>query len=234
MYVPPIDLQKNPPAGGQPPPNRSTGKPGTIKDSILDAQQALDGRYQLWGRKIEYDFVTYSGTDEAAQRADAVTVAAKKPFAVVDSAGGTVFSTEIAKRKIVMAFGSTGSQAANLAQQPYRFTGSDADLQAKNIAAWLGKQIAGKKAQFAGDPDFQIADAEVRSPLHHLPDDRAPPSTSTSSRPTSPSRACPSSRSRSRGPRRPTPRRAPRRRRPRSRHRRSSRSSRTPASPRSS
>ena len=32
-----------------------------------------------------------------------------KPFAVVDSAGGTVFSTEIAKRKIVMAFGSTGS-----------------------------------------------------------------------------------------------------------------------------
>lgn len=155
VYVPPIDIQQNPPAGGQPPTNRSTGSKGTIQDSILDAQQALDGRYETWGRKIEYDFVTYSGTDEAAQRADAVTVVAKKPFAVVDSVGASVFSTEIAKNKIVMAFGSTGSEAANLAQQPYRFTGADADLQGKNIAAWLGKQIAGKKAQFAGDPSFQ-------------------------------------------------------------------------------
>ena len=68
VYVPPIELQKNPP-GGQPPTNRSTGKPGTIQDAVLDAQQALDGRYQLWGRKIEYEFFTYSGTDEAAQRA---------------------------------------------------------------------------------------------------------------------------------------------------------------------
>jgi ankyrin repeat protein len=54
---------------------------------------------------------------------------AQKPFAVIDSAGGSVFSDEIAKRKIVMAFGSTGSQAADLAQQPYRFTGADVDLQ---------------------------------------------------------------------------------------------------------
>ena len=59
----------------------------TIQDAILDAQQALDGRYELWGRKIDYDFVTYSGTDEAAQRADAVKVAAMKPFAVVDTVG---------------------------------------------------------------------------------------------------------------------------------------------------
>jgi hypothetical protein len=154
VYVAPIELQKNPP-GGQPPLNRSTGKPGTIQDAVLDAQQALDGRYQTWGRKIEYEFVTYSGTDEAAQRADAVTVAGKKPFAVIDSAGGSVFSDEIAKRKIVMAFGSTGSQSANLAQQPYRYTGADVDLQAKNVAAWLGKQIAGRKASFAGDPNFQ-------------------------------------------------------------------------------
>ncbi len=78
-----------------------------------------------------------------------------KPFAVIDSAGGSVFSDEIAKRKIVMAFGSTGSQAADLAQQPYRFTGADVDLQAKNVSAWLGRQIAGRKAAFAGDPNFQ-------------------------------------------------------------------------------
>jgi hypothetical protein len=154
VYVAPNDVQLNPPSGGQPPRNRSTGQNGLIQDAILDAQAALDGRYELWGRTIEYDFVTYTGTDEASQRADAVTVAAMKPFAVVSTPGGAVFSTEIAKRKIVMPWGG-GSNEANLAQQPYRFTGQDANLQAKNVATWLGKQIAGHKARWAGDPDFQ-------------------------------------------------------------------------------
>ena len=154
VCVPPRDVQLNPPAGGQPPMNRSTGKTGLIEDAVLDAQQALDGRYELWGRKIEYTFVAYSGTDETAQRADAVKVAQMKPFAVINTSCGPVFSTEIAARKIVVPFGA-GNQKANLAQQPYRYTGQDADLQAQNVATWLGNQIAGKKAQFAGDPDMQ-------------------------------------------------------------------------------
>ena len=77
-----------------------------------------------------------------------------KPFAVINTSCGPVFSTEIAARKIVVPFGA-GNQKANLAQQPYRYTGQDADLQAQNVAAWLGNQIAGRKARFAGDPDFQ-------------------------------------------------------------------------------
>ncbi len=154
VCVPPTDVQLNPPAGGQPPTNRSTGKVGLIEDSILDAQQALEGRYELWGRKIEYSFVAYSGTDETAQRADAVKVAQMKPFAVINTSCGPVFSTEIAARKIVVPFGA-GNQKSNLAQQPYRYTGQDADLQAENVATWVGNQIAGHKARFAGDPDFQ-------------------------------------------------------------------------------
>jgi hypothetical protein len=157
VCVPPKDAQLNPPPGGQPPRNRSTGQIGFIEDAILDAQQALDGRYELWGRKIEYEFVAYSGTDEAAQRADAVRVAQMKPFAVINSSCGPVFSNEIAARKIVVPFGA-GSQKANLAQQPYRYTGQDADLQAKNVAAWLGNQIIGHRATFAGDPDFKKQD----------------------------------------------------------------------------
>jgi hypothetical protein len=154
VCVPPRDVQLNPPAGGQPPTNRSTGKTGLIEDAVLDAQQALDGRYELWGRKIEYTFVAYSGTDETAQRADAVKVSQMKPFAVINTSCGSVFSTEIAAHKIVVPFGA-GDQKANLAQQPYRYTGQDADLQAQNVATWLGNQIAGKKARFAGDPDMQ-------------------------------------------------------------------------------
>jgi hypothetical protein len=150
VYVAPNDIQKNPPGGGLPPRNRSTGQPGLLQDAILDAQAALDGRYESWGRKIEYEFVTYSGTDEAAQRADAVTIAAKKPFAVALTVGGPILSTELAKRKIAVPWGP-GNNAANLEQQPYRFTGQDADLQAKNVATWIGKQIAGHAARWAGD-----------------------------------------------------------------------------------
>jgi hypothetical protein len=154
VCVPPTDVQLNPPAGGQPPTNRSTGKVGLIEDSILDAQQALAGRYELWGRKIEYSFVAYSGTDETAQRADAVKVAQMKPFAVINTSCGSVFSTEIAARKIVVPFGA-GDEKSNLAQQPYRYTGQDANLQAQNVATWLGNEIAGDKAQFAGDAKFK-------------------------------------------------------------------------------
>ncbi len=157
VYVAPDDLQRNPPGLGQAPKNRSTGQNGILQDAILDAQAALDGRYELWGRKIDYEFVTYSGTDEAAQRADAVTIAAKKPFAVALAVGGPILSTELAKQKILVAWGP-GSNEANLEQQPYRFTGQDADLQAKNVATWIGKQIARHPAQFAGDPAFQKQD----------------------------------------------------------------------------
>ena len=130
-YVAPNDVQLNPPGGGQPPRNRSTGTSGIIQDAILDSQTALDGRYENYGRKIEWSFVTYSGTDEASQRAGAVRVAELEPFAVVASTGGNVFVTEMAAKKIVVAFGGAGTQEDNLAQQPYRWTGQDADLHAR-------------------------------------------------------------------------------------------------------
>ena len=106
VCVPPRQTQLNPAPGGQPPTNRSTGRIGLIEDSVLDAQQALEGRYETWGRKIEYSFVEYSGTDESAQRADAVRVAQMKPFAVINTSCGPVFSTEIAARKILVPFGA--------------------------------------------------------------------------------------------------------------------------------
>lgn len=150
VCVPPKDVQMNP-TTSQPPRNRATGAVGLVEDAILDAQAAVDGRYELWGRKIEYVFVPYSGTDEAAQRADAVRVAAMKPFAVIDQACGPVFTTEIAKRKILVPWGN-GSQKANLAQQPYRWSGQDANLQARSVATWIGNQIAKGRAEHAGDP----------------------------------------------------------------------------------
>ena len=157
VQVAPAETQLHPPGLAQAPKNRSTGQNGLLQDAILDAQAALDGRYELWGRKIDYEFVVLSGTDEASQRADAVTIAAKKPFAVALTVGGPILATELAKKKILVAWGS-GNNEDNLQQQPYRFTGQDANLQAKNVATWIGKQIAGHPAKFAGDPAFQKQD----------------------------------------------------------------------------
>jgi hypothetical protein len=150
-YLPPNDVQLTTSVGAQTR-NRSTGGRGLLQDSILDSQEVVDGRYENYGRQIEWSFVTASGTDEVAQRADAVTVAALDPFAVVAGTGGDVFIAEIAAKKILVSFGAAGTQKDNLAQQPYRYTGQDLDLGSANVATWLGKQIAGKKAEFAGDP----------------------------------------------------------------------------------
>ena len=55
--------------------------------------------FETWGRDIEIKYLTSSGSDEAAQRADVVAVKAMKPFAVFDLivAGLDVLETELAK-----------------------------------------------------------------------------------------------------------------------------------------
>src|SRR5262249_54764851 len=66
--------------------NQATAEPGTEPDSIIDADAVFKSRFETWGRTIGYTFVKSTGIDEAAQRADAVKVAAMKPFAVIDFA----------------------------------------------------------------------------------------------------------------------------------------------------
>jgi hypothetical protein len=65
-----------------------------------------------------------------------------------------VFSTEIAKRKIVMAFGSTEPDGQpRAAAVPLH--GSRIDLQAQNVAAWLGKRDRGQEGPVRRRPRLQ-------------------------------------------------------------------------------
>jgi hypothetical protein len=108
--------------------------------------------YETWGRDVEIKFVTSSGSDEAAQRADVVAIKAMKPFAVFHLivAGLDVLETELAKAHIPVMGYSTTATKANL-QAPYRWGLSDAQSSAINSAEVIGKQLRGKKAQFGGD-----------------------------------------------------------------------------------
>src|SRR5262245_53316642 len=75
-----------------------------------------------------------------------------KPFAVfhIIVAGADVFETELAQAHIPVIGYSTTATKANL-QAPYRWGLSDAQSSAINSAEVIGKQLVGKKAQYAGD-----------------------------------------------------------------------------------
>ena len=132
--------------------NKATGETGTWEDAVHDHLLPLLESYETWGRDIEVRFVRSSGTDETAQRADAVTVKALKPFVAVDllSAGLLTLEAELAKANIV-TFGAATTAEQALAQAPYRWGSTDGQATAVNAEVVLGRQLAGKKAAFAGE-----------------------------------------------------------------------------------
>lgn len=141
------------------PTNYATGRPGTIRDALEDAlavyEHFFGGKY-TYGRDIDLEFVVSSGSDEAAQRADAVAVKAKNPFIVIDAVGTSVnvFNTEIAAAKIPN-FSLNATVDETLKQAPYRWGQTDPVAGTLNAAEFIGKQLARKKAQYAGDPAMQ-------------------------------------------------------------------------------
>jgi hypothetical protein len=133
-----------------------TQQAGTYEDAVHDYLLPLMRYYETWGRDIEVKFHTSTGDDEQAQRADAVAVKALKPFAVMDmvTTGLDVFDAEMAKAKILV-YGDATTTAKATAQAPYRWGLSDAQSAAINAAELIGKQLVGKKAEFADSDDLK-------------------------------------------------------------------------------
>jgi hypothetical protein len=146
------------PRGGVPT-NYATNQPGTVEDALLDALTAFThvfGPSYTYGREIELEIVVSTGDDEAAQRADAVTVKAMEPFVVIDASASSlpIFDTEIAAAKIPV-FSLNATVDETLEQTPYRWGQTDPLSGTINGAEFIGKQLAGKKAEHAGDPEMQ-------------------------------------------------------------------------------
>ena len=152
----PNELQMAAVTPTQRPVNYATGGEGTVTDVLNDGLAAYEhvfGGAYTYGRDIELEFVTSTGDDEAAQRADAVTVRAEKPFVVLDNVPSAlnVFDTAMVGAKIpVFSLYVTVDQT--LEQAPYRWGQQDPIAGSMNAAEFVGKQLAGKKAQYAGDP----------------------------------------------------------------------------------
>jgi hypothetical protein len=137
---------------GAAPVNRATGAAGSVTDLLHDSLLAQLPFVETWGRDIELRFVTSTGSDETAQRADALTVANLDPFAVLDLAvvGLPVLDAELAKAKILV-FGSATNTNNARAQAPYRWGPTDSGATAINAAEVIGKQLVGETAEFGGD-----------------------------------------------------------------------------------
>jgi hypothetical protein len=142
--------------GGSAPVDHATNQPAYIEDSYPDWQTVLNHSFNLWGRKFEFETVNPTGADEAAQRADALTVAEKKPFAVVSNAppvagGGQVFAAELVAKKIIVFYGGiTNLEAAK--QAPYRYLGGfDNNATVINTVQFVARQLKGETAKWSGD-----------------------------------------------------------------------------------
>jgi hypothetical protein len=143
----------------------ATGAKALIQDAIDDYEEVYDyavenlGTYQLWGRQPELEVYVATGSDEAAQRADALAVIDKKPFMAIDmtrttSGGAPVFATAVARAKILTLSASTTPEIGE-EQSPYRWGyGADQEASRPLTAAFVGRALADAKASWAGDPSL--------------------------------------------------------------------------------
>jgi hypothetical protein len=135
------------------PTDRATGSPGYFYEAFRDWEAVFAHSYNTWGRTFEFVVVNATGTDEAAQRADALRVAEQKPFAVFGSKSfpGQVFAADlVAKKIIVYEGGLTNAEAGR--QAPYRWSGDlDSDASLVNGVQFAARQLQGETAKWSGD-----------------------------------------------------------------------------------
>jgi hypothetical protein len=133
--------------------NQATGSTGTLSDAARDENKMLGSFYETYGRKLDVEFYTRTGLDEASQRADALAIAEKKPFVVL--AALPITGQLLAGKKII-SFDTPSDPEVVQKQSPYRYSWStdyvSTSLQAAEV---LGKQLWGRKAKWAGDASLQ-------------------------------------------------------------------------------
>ena len=133
------------------PRDAATGGNGTWEQAFRDMAAPYERFFEQWGRTIEWDFYMSTGSDEAAQRADAIAIVDREPFAALVVPGGNELMTELATAKVLVLGPGTNTEAEE--QSPYRWGAFATDTAAAsvNTGEFVAKALAGRKAQWAGD-----------------------------------------------------------------------------------
>ncbi|TML92029.1 MAG: amino acid ABC transporter substrate-binding protein [Actinobacteria bacterium] len=134
-----------------------------VKETYLGYDAIFGSLYQTYGRKVQIEFVQGTGTivDEVAARADAQRAIAKRPFIVWGGPAGTsAWADELAANKVI-CLSCTGGAFNDWWEQrdPYAISVIPSGEQvALILSEFVEKQLAGRKAVFAGDRAFQARD----------------------------------------------------------------------------
>jgi hypothetical protein len=132
------------------------------RESWNDYVTMFEALFRTWGRKVETTWFVASGTDEAAQRADAIRIAAMKPFAVLGagvSLNGDVLVQELASRKVLVCCYTAITRARAQALAPYLWGTvlSSPEAYELNLAQYAGRRLVGKPARWAGQTEYKVA-----------------------------------------------------------------------------
>lgn len=127
-----------------------------VKQQVRNWGTYYMAHYNLWGRKIQWEFVKSSAPssdadNDAAARADAIKVIGMKPFAVVNSPAN-IFVNEVVAKKIMCFCTVSLPIETYIKWYPYVWTTLMASTQGYiHRAQYVGDRLAGKNAQWAYD-----------------------------------------------------------------------------------
>lgn len=138
---------------------------------------AFNDLFETYGRdvRIEIVYASGEGDDEAAARADAITIAEEvEAFAVIGGPGGgaiNAFVNELVDRG-VMCFCTSSQPIENyLEWEPHVWSGLMASTQGYvHRADFIGNRLAGSPAQYAGDPELQETERSFGLVYYETPD----------------------------------------------------------------
>jgi hypothetical protein len=139
-----------------------------VKETYRGYDAIFGDLYQTYGRKVELEFVQGTGTiiDDVAARADAQKAIDKKPFAVWGSPpGASGWADELAANKIIClsCFGGAFNDWWE-ERSPYAISVLMGSEQSTLVFAdYVIKRLAGRPAEYAGDPAFQGRDRKFGS-----------------------------------------------------------------------
>jgi hypothetical protein len=144
-----------------------------IQDTWQGYVDIYNQLFERYGRKVSVEFFvgTGSGSDTAAAKADAIAIAEKKPFAVLNGPqqSTSIFSDELAHRG-VLCLGTCATavpQKLVEANKPYILPFGAAPEQSATLTAeFVGKQVGRGKAEFAGN-DATKAKNRVYGVVHY-------------------------------------------------------------------
>jgi len=151
-----------------PPKNRATGGTGTFEQAILDVQKMIDGRLRVVRAQRRVELRHLDGVRRGVAAADALKVVAMRPFVVVTSAGDTTFITEVAAKKIVVTYGSEGTNHEAIAQTPYRGPARTATSRPRTSRASSASRSQTRRAQWAGDDALKGQQRTFRARVQHV------------------------------------------------------------------